>query len=334
MKGHTMKKQPIIVLDEHPDWLNPLYEEFKKREIPYEKVDISASSYDPAKQIVAPFYINRLSPSAGKRGHQAALQYAYNYLDYLESLGARVVNGAHTVLMETSKAKQAALMSRIGISHPKTVVVNDASQLLNYVDDFRFPVVVKPNCGGSGMGIQKFMTKAELVQAVADKAVTMPEEHVAILQEYIQPKGNHIVRVETINGKVIYAMKVFTQGTFNLCPSDSCDISRMKDQPTTDLGYCVATPGDSVRFELYKDIPKEIIQAVEKVVKAASLEVAGVEYVVDEYGKWYIYDINALSILRASFKDQYGIDGWGMLADYFQKEYEKTLKNRTYKKTI
>jgi hypothetical protein len=31
--------------------------------------------------------------------------------------------------------------------------------------------------------------------------------------------------------------------------------------------------------------------------------------VVDKNGKWYIYDINALSILRASFKDEYGIDG-------------------------
>lgn len=318
-------KIPIAVLDEHPDWLTPLYEAFEQRGVSYKKIDISQDSYDPESIEHLPFYINRLSPSASKRGHDAAFAYALNYIQYLEGLGARVINGSHTVLMETSKALQAALLRRLNISQPKSIVLNDLSQVKKYIHDFNFPVVIKPNRGGSGMGIQRFDSPEQLLKAIDENTVEMPSDQLVLLQEFIQPKDGHIVRVETINGKVIYAMKVFTKGTFNLCPSDSCDLQR-GDDPTDDLGYCVATPTSDVRFELYENPPTEIVEAVEKIVKEAGIECGGIEYVVGEDGKWYIYDINALSILRASFKEEYGIDAWGMLADFFIEEYKKVVK--------
>ena len=128
---------------------------------------------------------------------------------------------------------------------------------------------------------------------------------------------------------LIYAMKVFTTGAFNLCPSESCDLQR--EAPTTASpaantpGYCPAVPADDVRFELYENPPREVIRAVEKIVGVAGRECAGIEYVVDKQGQWYIYDINALSVLSASFKQEYGIDGWGQLADFFIEEYHKVV---------
>ena len=321
----TKQLPPIAVLDEHPDWLTPLYEAFTERGIPFVKIDISESSYNPMSTDILPFYINRLSPSASKRGHEAAFSYALNYIKYLEDLGARVVNGSHTVLMETSKAQQAALLRKLNISQPKSIALNDISQIEKHIDEFTFPVVIKPNRGGSGMGIQKYISKEEILQAVKDKTIPMPLDNLVLLQEFIQPKDGYIVRVETVNGKVMYAMKVFTKGTFNLCPSDSCDLQR-GPEVTDDLGYCVATPTDDVKFELYENPPADVVEAVEKIVKEAGIECGGVEYVVGEDGKWYIYDINALSILRASFKEDYGIDGWGMLADFFIEEYKKVVK--------
>src|SRR2546429_3360971 len=154
----------------------------------------------------------------------------------------------------------------------------------------------------------------------------MPAEQLVLLQQFIQPKDGYIVRVETIGGKVIYAMKVFTSGTFNLCPSEVCDLQR--EEPATSpaantLGYCPAVPPDDVKFELYENPPQDVTRAVEKIVEVAGLECGGIEYVIDKQGQWYIYDINALSILRATFKEEYGIDGWGQLADFFIAEYTK-----------
>ena len=323
-----MRKPPIALLDEHPNWLDPLYRAFKERGVAYQKIDINASSYDPQSTDVLPFYINRLSPSASKRGHQAALTYALNYILYLESLGARVVNGSHTVLLETSKAQQTSLLRRLGVPHPRSIVLNDVSQAEKYLDEFEFPVLIKPNCGGSGIGIQKFFTPNQLHEAIATKTIQMPSEQLVLLQQFIQPKDDHIVRVETIRGKVIYAMKVFTTGTFNLCPSEVCDLQREEPSPspaTNTLGYCPAVSPDDVRFELYENPPQDVIRAVEKIVAVAGLECGGVEYIVGTKGQWYIYDLNALSILRATFKEEYGIDGWGQLADFFVEEYNKIV---------
>ncbi len=319
-----MNTLPIGVLDEHPDWLDPLYSVFDTWCIPYEKIDISNFSYDPQSNDCLPFYINRLSPSALNRDHDSAFAFTLDYIIHLESLGARVVNGSHTVLIETSKAKQASIMNKLKIPQPKTVILNHISQIKKYIADFQFPVLIKPNCGGSGTGIQKFDNSGDLRVAIDIKKIDIPTNQLFIMQEFIQPKDGYIVRMETINGKLAYAMKVFTDGTFNLCPSDSCD--NVRSSPTLDeLVNCPATSDSSVRFELYENPPEDVINAVERIVAYAGMECGGIEYTIGRNGQWYIYDINPLSILRASFKEEYGVDGWGLLADFFIDEYHKIV---------
>ena len=321
-----MNNQPIGVLDEHPDWLNPLYAVFNERGIPFKKININTFSYNPQSKECLPFYINRLSPSALNRGHESAFAFTLDYIIHLESLGARVINGSHTVLIETSKAKQASILSALNISQPKTIVLNNITQIKKYISEFQFPILIKPNCGGSGIGIQKFENKDKLKSAVDEGKIDIPTNQLFILQEFISPKDGHIVRIETINGKVAYAMKVITDGSFNLCPSEGCDDDR-SSPPGDELLYCPSTSDSGVRFELYENPPIEVINAIERLVDYASIECGGIEYVVGEDGQWYIYDINPLSILRTSFKKDYGVDGWGMLANFFINEYNKVVKN-------
>ena len=319
-----MNNSPIGVLDEHPDWLDPLYSVFDERGVPYEKIDISTFSYNPQLKECLPFYINRLSPSALNRGHESAFAFTLDYITHLESMGARVINGSHTVLIETSKAKQASILSTLNIPQPRTIVLNNITQIEKYISDFQFPILIKPNCGGSGSGIQKFENPDDLKSATDAGGIDIPVNGLFILQEFIQPRDGHIVRLETINGKLAYAMKVFTDGSFNLCPSDGCDVDR-STPATDDLGYCPSTTDSDVRFELYRNPPSDVVSAVERIVAHAGMECGGIEYTVGQDGQWYIYDINPLSILRASFKEEYGIDGWGMLADFFINEYQKVV---------
>jgi len=319
-----MNNSPIGVLDEHPDWLDPLYSVFDERGVPYEKIDISTFSYNPQLKECLPFYINRLSPSALNRGHESAFAFTLDYITHLESMGARVINGSHTVLIETSKAKQASILSTLNIPQPKTIVLNNITQIEKYISDFQFPILIKPNCGGSGSGIQKFENPDDLKSATDAGEIDIPVNGLFILQEFIQPRDGYIVRLETINGKLAYAMKVFTDGTFNLCPSDGCDVDR-STPATDDLGYCPSTTDSDVRFELYRNPPSDVVSAVERIVAHAGMECGGIEYTVGKDGQWYIYDINPLSILRASFKEEYGVDGWGMLADFFIDEYQKVV---------
>ncbi|HEX7042447.1 MAG TPA: hypothetical protein VF189_04310 [Patescibacteria group bacterium] len=319
-----MKQKPIIILDEHPNWLEPLYSALTQRGVVYRKIDISSAIFDPSQKDDDTLYVNRFSPSSAKRGHEKSAGFILNYLLHLENQNLKVINGSHTVLLETSKAYQASLLESLRIPHPKTAVVNDAKKLLEYIGDFSFPIVIKPNCGGSGMGIQKFANREEVENATMQNILQTSSDGILLLQEFIQPKDGYIVRVETINKKVVYGMKVYTQDTFNLCPSESCDLSRRTDVPL-DMGYCVANSSPNVSFELYKNLPKDIILSIENLVEKANLDIAGIEYVVDKNGNWYVYDINALSILRATFKEEYGIDGWGILADFLVSEYKKII---------
>ncbi len=57
-----------------------------------------------------------------------------------------------------------------------------------------------------------------LREAITTNTISMPAEQLVLLQQFIQLQDDHIVRVETIGGKVIYTMKVFTTSAFNPCP--------------------------------------------------------------------------------------------------------------------
>jgi len=57
-----------------------------------------------------------------------------------------------------------------------------------------------------------------LREAITTNTISMPAEQLVLLQQFIQPQDDHIVRVETIGGKVIYTMKVFATSAFNPCP--------------------------------------------------------------------------------------------------------------------
>ena len=90
-------------------------------------------------------------------------------------------------------------------------------------EGLRFPVVVKANIGGSGAGIVKFATRDALAASANAGELDLGVDHTALVQEFVPARGGHITRVETLGGKYLYAIKVYTTGeSFNLCPADIC----------------------------------------------------------------------------------------------------------------
>ena len=82
---------------------------------------------------------------------------------------------------------------------------------------------MKANIGGSGAGIVRFDSRESLVNAVENDQIDLGIDQTALVQEFIPPRDGHITRVETLGGKYLYGIKVFTTGeTFNLCPADIC----------------------------------------------------------------------------------------------------------------
>ena len=101
----------LAIYYEHPDWFRPLFAELERRKLPYTTLDATRHSYDPGEnEKLYDVVFNRMSPSAYLRGHGHGIFYTLQYLNYLEQLGTRVINGQTAFAVEISKARQLSLL--------------------------------------------------------------------------------------------------------------------------------------------------------------------------------------------------------------------------------
>jgi hypothetical protein len=309
-------KAPIGILDEHPEWSARLTAELTQRGLPWEKIDHSSHAFDPGdRQPAYSVIVNRTSPSSHTRGHKAVLFYAEALLAHAESLGIPVINPVTAYRFEKSKALQLGLFERLGVRYPRALVVNHRDQVLKALDRVRFPLVVKPNVGGSGAGIARFTTREDLVQRL--DTLDFGPDGTALVQEYIESEENAIVRVEVLDGQYLYAIRIVRQADagFNLCPADICQAPPAAPA-ASDLGACPvdAKPGLSVTRV---DAPQEAIDTVIRLTRAASIDVGGVEYLVAKAdGQIYYYDVNATSNFVANAPEVVGFDPTARFVDY------------------
>jgi len=319
---------PVAVYYEHPDWFRPLFAELDARGTPYVRVDAARHRFDPgARQEPFALLFNRMSASAYLRGHGNAVFYARHYLRHLERLGVRVVNGSRAFDYETSKALQLSLFASLGLEFPRARVVNSLEEAREAARELTFPLVFKPNIGGRGAGIVRFETAADLEYALAAGLVELGIDSTALVQEYIRAGGGHVVRVETLAGKFLYAMKVYTEGeNFNLCPAEICDVERANEKAgIAAVGeVCLAdAPKAGLKVERYEP-PAETVAQVERIAAAAGLDVGGVEYLIDERdGRPRFYDVNALSNFVADAVRVVGFDPHARLVDYLEEEVRR-----------
>ncbi|WP_439643179.1 ATP-grasp domain-containing protein [Gemmatimonas sp.] len=310
--------RPLAIYHEHPDWFRPLFAELDKRGIPYERLDAAAHAFDPsARELPWSLVFNRASPSAYLRGHGQTTFYTLHWLRHLERLGVPVVNGVEAYANELSKATQLDLLRELGLPFPRSRVINHASQALAAADGLRYPILVKANVGGSGAGIVKYENAEALSSAIAAETVDLGVDGTALVQEAAPLRNGHITRVETLNGKYLYAINVYpTVGSFDLCPADACQTT---SGAALVRGACaIDAPKSGMRVER-ADPPAEIIAQVERISQAAGIDVGGIEYLVDDRdGQHYFYDVNALSNFVADAVNVVGFDPFVQLVDYLE----------------
>ncbi len=311
--------RPIAIYYEHPDWYRPLFAELDRRGTPYVKVHAGRHRFDPAEDIPYSLVFNRMSPSAWLRGNGHAIFYTLQYLQHLKTHGVRVVNGYDAFVTETSKAYQLSLLDHLGLPAPAARVINHAEEAPAAARGLRFPIVVKPNIGGSGAGIRRFNTAEQLAEAAAKGGFDVGIDHTALVQEFIPQQDGRIVRVEVLGGCYLYAIRIYTPGdSFNLCPADVCQT--VGGEELTRAACPVDAPKNQLRVEGYTPPSQQIVD-VERIMQAAGIEVGGIEYFVDERdGKLYYYDINALSNFVADAPRVVGFDPFARLADYLEQE--------------
>lgn len=308
----------IGIYYEHPRWFEPLFAELDRRGASYERLRADDHFYEPGKPDGHRVVFNRMSPSAYRRGSGSGILYTLSYLEHLEESGVQVINGTRAFRFEVSKAAQLSLLHRLGLPGPRARVIHRAADAPAAAEGLRFPIVVKPNVGGSGAGVVRFNSREELQAGVGAGRLDLGLDEVGLVQEFIPARDGHITRVEVLDGKFLYAIKVFLTGeTFDLCPADIC---RTTEGVALENNCPVEAPKAGLRVEGYRP-PPEVITAVEAIMLEADIQVGGVEYVVDDRdGQLYYYDVNALSNFVAGAEQVVGLSPFALLADYLQRE--------------
>ena len=293
-------KPRLAILYEHPRWFEGLFAELRARGIAFDEWKAESLALDPERTEWPDLVLNRMSPSAHWRGHGCAQFAVLEMLRLLAARRAEVINGAAAYEVEISKLRQLEIFARCGLHSPRTRGANSAAVLLQAAADLKFPVIVKPNCGGSGSGMLRCDSPRDLEQRVAE--IDFGADNVVLVQEYHAPLTGFIQRVEVLGGEVLYGLRIEATA-FNLCPADAC------------------APGQR-RVERFEP-PPQIATSALAVARAARLDVGGVEYLEDAAGAQPLfYDINALSNFVAGAESVVGFNPTARFVDYLQRRLD------------
>lgn len=310
----------IAILYEHPEWFRPLFDTFERRGIEYIRIDATSLCWDPGVQPVYSLLVNRMSPSAYLRGHGHAIHAALHYVDFVETCGIPVVNGSAAYRLEISKAAQLALLDRLRLPYPRARVINDPAQAIAASDGLRFPVVVKPNIGGSGARIQRFDSRERLERSVAAGGLDLGIDCTALVQEFLPARGGAIIRIELLDGELLYAIRITPPAGFgfNLCPADICrdDVEPEPARGAAIEGLCASKPAMQIEAT---SVPRDVLEGARTIAETAALDICGIEYLVDDRdGRPYFYDINALSNFVTDAPRIVGFDPFERFVDYLE----------------
>jgi hypothetical protein len=312
----------LAVLFEHPEWQKPLFQALERRGISYLPVDLKKATFSDADAPLAPLYFNQASPSAYVRGNTRAVPYVLAYMRALEIHGVRVLNGTDAFALELSKTAQAALLRSLGVPAPRVWTFNDLDAIRARAHELSFPVLLKPEQGGSGARIMLVESFAHLESLLTQRPEHWLPDNLLLLQEYIpSDPAKGIVRMEFLSGELLYAMRVISHGRFNLCPAPVCN------PEDGEAGVCEVPAEQSdappVEFHPYPEVPAQAVALGKRIFAAAKLDVGGIEYLEAQDGRLVFYDINANSNLRPSIGQAFGFDPFERVVDFLVREMKR-----------
>jgi hypothetical protein len=282
----TLYKRPVGILFENIVKVKSVLLEFEKRKIPFVKINVSQHQYNPA-EFNTPFglVINLTGLSSASKTNAQTIFHTSNYLAHLERIGVPVINGVSADSIENSRSRQLSLFAKLNLRFPKTRVINHLSQIAPAALSLKFPVIIKANASKNNVRVRKFYSLRSLEDAISLGHLSLGIDHTALVQEYLYPTDNRIVRIETLDGRFLYALRIHEQ----LLQKDFND--PYKHSVENFMGVRHTRPD----IEPFVP-PKEIIRDVERIVEEAKMNVGAVEYLTDTlYEQTWFLGINSLS---------------------------------------
>src|SRR5580698_9773244 len=178
----------IHVIHENEAWLEPLAKALDAEKLPWRDWFLDRGTFDLASPPPPGVFYNRMSASSHTRDHRYSAELTSAVLAWLTRWGRRVVNGSGALDLEISKVRQYAALERHGIATPRTVLVAGRGTIAAAAERYFAgqPVIMKPNRGGKGLGVQLFASTDSLAAFVESDGWQVPVDGLTLLQEYVR----------------------------------------------------------------------------------------------------------------------------------------------------
>ena len=305
----------VYVIHENDAWVEPLRAGFDARGIPFSEWFLDEGVLDLTKAPPQGIFYNRMSASSHTRDHRYAPELTAAVLAWLTRHGRTIVNGERAVALEVSKVAQYESLAKFGIETPATLAVVGKQNIAEAARRLGYPVILKHNRAGKGLGVQLLLSEQALAEHLASDAFASSIDGITLVQRYIKAPQPFITRVEFVGGKFLYAVRVDTSQGFELCPADVCRI----DDAFCPVGETAPT-SPAPRFRILEGFAHPIVERYRRFLADNGIGIAGIEFIRDGSGEIYTYDVNTNTNYNADAERAARVSGMRAIAAYLGSE--------------
>lgn len=314
--GDKMSK--IYVIHENSEWTAHLTNRLEELQLPYEEWHLDQGLVDLTEAPPEGVFYSRMSASSHTRGHRYAPELTEGVLSWLEEHDRTVFNGTRALRLELSKINQYTALRKQGITVPKTIAAIGSDNILKAAEKLgSASFITKHNRAGKGLGVQLFHSIEGLKQYLDGPTFEEPVDGITLIQEYIKSPEAYITRCEFVGGKFVYAVRVDTSEGFELCPADACAIGDL----FCPVGEVVE---EKPKFQIVEGFDEPIIEQYEQFLKANQITVAGIEFIRNEKGEIFTYDVNTNTNYNSDAEKAAGKYGMLELAKFLGAQLKTT----------
>jgi len=312
----------VYVIHENDAWVEPLRREFDARGIPYAEWFLDQGLLDLRTAPPPGVFYNRMSASSHTRDHRYAAELTGAVLAWLKRHGRIVVNGERALALEISKVAQYEALAAFDVETPPTIAAVGRDNIAQAAARLGYPLILKHNRAGKGLGVRLFLSPAALAEHLGSPQFEEPIDGITLIQRYIKAPEPFITRVEFVGGRFLYAVRVDTSQGFELCPADACQVDS-----AVAAGVCPAE-APSEKFRILREFDHPLIPRWEAFLAANDIGIAGVEFIVDERGRPFTYDINTNTNYNPDAEAKDGRRGMGAIAEYLGRLLARSGEQR------
>lgn len=314
----------IYVIHENSAWVEPLQVAFRELDLPFEEWFLDEGKLDLSVPPPEGVFYNRMSASSHTRDHRYAPEYTAAVLSWLEAHGRRVVNNSRALQLEISKVAQYVALQNYGVKTPITIVAVGKQHIIEAARQMTGSFITKHNRAGKGLGVQLFHNIDALQDYVNSDRFDPSVDGITLIQQYIRAPQPYITRVEFVGGKFLYAVRVDTSLGFELCPADVCQIGD---------AFCpvgeTAPKTPAPRFQIIEGFNHPVIERYQRFIAENGIEIAGIEFITDETGEIYTYDVNTNTNYNSDAEAEAGLYGMRSIARYLGQQLSDLNTGRT-----